>query len=207
MPIQRMTAKKVTVSDLISGKWVKKEGMEPSFVVTRSGDEVSRARVMGTIVSSFIAEDGSFASITLDDTTETIRAKTFKTTKPVDDFRVGDIVDVIGKVREYLGEIYLIPEVIARIEDPNRELLRKLEIMKGAGSPSGESGEKRGKGKDSGELKREILRLIEGSEDGLEYGKILEKVKAKESEIESVVNDILSEGICYEPTPGKIKKI
>lgn len=236
MPIQRMTAKKVRISDIVKGRWEKKEGMVPSFVVTPDGEEVSRARIMGTVVSVFIAEDGNFASLTIDDATETIRAKTFKTTKPVDSFGVGNMVDVIGKVREYNGEIYIIPEIVTRIEDPNFELLRKLEISIKAGdrktdsskegSGDGDSGEtgmkgsaktkdresKTGKagntGKDArGDLKREVIRFIESGSDGVEYGKILEKIKAKEADIESVVNEILAEGICYEPTPGKIKKI
>ena len=128
MPIQRMTAKKVRIYDIINGKWVKKEGMEPSYVETNYGDQLSRVRIMGTIVSKFIAEDGNFASITVDDATDTIRAKTFKTIKPVDTVEIGDIVDVIGKVREYNEEIYLIPEIILKMTDPNMELLRKLEV-------------------------------------------------------------------------------
>ncbi len=221
MPVQRMTAKKVRISELVNGNWVKKEGMEPSFVVAPSGEEISRARIMGTVVSRFLADDGNFASITLDDTTETIRLKTFKTTKPLDDFEIGNLVDVIGKVREYLGEIYILPEIVRKIEDPNQELLRKLEMVKKPGKSEsgkqerGESEKKKPepekKGEEKGDdkilLKKEILKFIESGEDGVEYGQILENVKGKETEIESVVNEILAEGICYEPTPGKIKKI
>jgi hypothetical protein len=39
-------------------------------------------------------------------------------------------VDVIGRVREYEGEIYMVPEVIARIDDPNWELLREMEVLR-----------------------------------------------------------------------------
>lgn len=210
MPIQRMTAKKTNISDLVNGRWVKKEGMEPSFVVSPDGQEISRARIMGTIVSRFLAEDGNFASVTIDDTTETIRAKSFKTVKPIDGYGVGDVVDLIGKVREYNGEIYLLPEIIRGVEDPNLELMRRLEIMKKPGAkPAGEpegDGPKGGK-KDDRDLRKEVLKFIGSQEDGVEYGKILENVRGKEPEIESVVNEILAEGICYEPTPGKIKKI
>jgi hypothetical protein len=235
-----MTAMKVRVSDIVNGKWEKKEGMVPSFVVSQDGEEISRARIMGTIVGRFIADDGNFASLTLDDGTETIRMKTFKTTKPLDGFDVGNVVDAIGKIREYMGEIYMIPEIVTKIDNPNMELLRKLELIKGIGKSSGTTKDsvkgtgnkiddkdenpdsskgrisgtdkkdvkRKESGNDRAELKREILKFIESGEDGMEYSKILEKMKDRnDNEIESVVNEVLAEGICYEPTPGKIKKI
>lgn len=231
MAIQRLTAKKVRVSDIMSGKWVKREGMEPSFVVTDQGEKVSRARLMGTIVQTFMAEDGNFGSVTLDDGSDTIRAKTFKTVKPLDSFNVGDNVDLIGKVREYNGELYVIPETVTRLQDPNMELLRRLELIKKArelkgrppeatteeqsegvrvsqetGSPAEKDAPEKKK-EDNSELRKEILDVIGAEPDGIEYGKILEKVKAEEAVVESVINEILAEGICYEPTPGKVKKI
>jgi hypothetical protein len=56
-------------------------------------------------------------------------------------------------------------------------------------------------------LRKEILAVIESEPEGVEYKLVLEKVKATETRIESVLNEILAEGICYEPTPGKVKKI
>ncbi len=47
----------------------------------------------------------------------------------MEEFEVGDLVTVIGKVREYEGEVHLVPEVIREVEDPNWELLRELEIL------------------------------------------------------------------------------
>jgi len=238
MPIERMTAKKIRISDIMSGKWVKREGMEPSCIVTDAVEKVSRARVMGTIVQTFFAEDGNFGSVTIDDGTDTIRAKTFKTLKPLEESVEGDNVDVIGKVREYNGEVYMIPEVVTKLADPNAELLRHLELIKKArelkerppeatpeeaaegvaanqkassagGSGTGQKPEesKEKKEDDNSELRKEILDLIATEAEGIEYTKILENVKGDEAKIESVVNEILSEGICYEPTPGKIKRI
>jgi RPA family protein len=210
MAIRRMTALKVRTSDIINGKWVKQEGMEPSFVKTSSGVEISRARIMGTIVSKFVSDDGNFASITLDDSTETIRAKTFKTVKPLDTVEVGNTVDLIGKVREYNGEIYLIPEVVVKVADPNMEILRKVEIMKHSGAETvsaNEEAEKADKKEGSDSLRMEIIKVIEQSGKGVSYNEIMKSIKAPEEDIEAIVNELLSEGICYEPTPGKIRKI
>jgi len=193
-----MTARKTAIKDLMSGSWVKKEGMEPSYVVSPSGEKLSRVRLMGTVVGRFVAEDGNFASITLDDGTDTMRLKTFKTAKPLDKVNPGSLVEVIGKVREYNAEIYMIPEVVTAISDPNLLTLRQAELSAkarnlrknplSAEEPVQETA-------DENALRKQILDVIAGNPEGVE------------AQIESVVNDLLSEGICYEPTPGKIKKI
>ena len=210
MALQRMTAIKANVSEIVSGKWVKKEGFEPSYVVTPSGEEVSRARIMGTVVAKFMAEDGNFASITIDDSTDTMRAKTFKTVKPIDSVEIGDMVDVIGKIREYNAEIYMIPEIIKKVKDPNMELLRRAELLKSSKVPEGQKKTQRlvkEDGMDKDALRKTIIKLIASEEGGVTYSAVVESIEASEKEIESVINDILAEGICYEPTPGKIKKI
>lgn len=215
MPIQRQTAKKVKILELTRGQWLKGEGpMDPSFVKTPTGEMVSRARVMATIVGRFVAEDGMFASITLDDSTDTIRAKTFKTVKPLDKAAVGDRVDLIGKVREWNDEIYILPETLVKINNPNLELLRRAEILARFKSP-GSNGEKKPAATAAAEapreekedLRKKVLDFISSGKDGVAFTDIMEKIKAPEEELESVINELLSEGICYEPTPGKIRKI
>ncbi len=205
-----MTARKAAIKDMMSGSWVKKEGMEPSYIVTGSGEKLSRVRLMGTVVGRFVAEDGNFASITLDDGTDTMRVKTFKTAKPLDRVNPGSLVEVIGKVREYNAEIYVIPEVVTEVKDPNLLTLRQAELAArarnlkenplSAEEPVQETA-------DENALRKQILDVIAGKPEGVEYSVIPESVSAPEAKIESVVNDLLSEGICYEPTPGKIKKI
>lgn len=238
--IERQTAKKAKIWDIVNGTFEKKEGMEPSFVKTQQGEEISRARILGTVVSKFVAEDGNYASVTIDDGSDTIRLKVFKTTKPLDSLEAGDIVDVVGKIREYEGEIYVIPEVV-RKANPNFELLRRLELVhKATGIKKAkelieknkdknpeelkkelmdkglkrewielhlEKGEGKEEGKEKKVLKNEILKIIEDSKDGIVYSELMKKVEAEETEIESAIDGLLNDGICYEPSPGKIRKI
>lgn len=200
--IERQTAKKTDIASLTKGTWVKKEGMEPSYIETGHGERVSRARILGTIVGKFVAEDGNFASVTLDDHTDTLRLKTFKTAKPLDSVEVGQIVDAIGKIREWNGEIYMIPEVVCPV-DPNMELLRKVEIAaKIKEMPSKEEVQE-----DKEDLRTKILNSIGKEKDGISYDALLKEAGADEEASEKVINDLLAEGVCYEPTPGKIKKI
>ena len=241
--IARSIAKKVRISEISLGEWVKKEGMEPSFVRTKEGEEISRARILATIVSKFVADDGNYAAVTLDDGSDTIRAKTFKTAKLLGKTEIGQVYDVIGKIREYNGEVYLIPEIMKSVGDPNFEVLRRLEliyrdigmkkakdlvaknkakymnpeelkrdlannhglrrewmeIFLGAEPTEGE--------KEMGSLKNEIMELIESDQEGVSFSYIIDKVKAKQADIEAVIDEFLADGICYEPVPGKIKKI
>lgn len=210
MPLERMTAIKVKISDLTSGEWVKKEGMEPSFIVTKNREKVSRARVLATVVGRFISEDGNFGSLTLDDGTDTIRAKCFKELNVLQPVEIGRFVDVIGKVREYNDEIYIIPEIMRNVDNPNLELLRRLEIMQKIRNlkkqPRDALDEKLPEA-DKEDLRKKVLDIIGSSKDGIEYGKLIEASGTPEAEVEKVINDLLAEGICYEPTPGKIRKI
>lgn len=236
--IERQTAKKAKIWDVMNGKFVRKEGFEPSFVRTPEGEEISRVRLLGTVVSKFVADDKNYASVTIDDGTDTIRLKVFKTTKPLDSTEIGDIVDVVGRVREYEGETYVIPEVVRKVE-PNFEILRRLELVyKTMGIKKTKKlveknrdknpeelkkelmkmGMRRewvetvlGKGKENGKekklLKKEILKIIEESKDGIVYSELMGRLKAEETEIESVIDELLNDGVCYEPSPGKIRKI
>ena len=214
MPVQRQTAKIVRIVDLVSGEWVKKEGMEPSYVVTPRRESVSRARIIGTVVTKFISEDGNFAAITVDDSTAAIQGKLWKETALITNTNVGDIVNLVGKVREYEGDIYIVPEIIRPVS-PEQESLLRLEIlarMKEPGTaasdePSGEGAAPKPPKAGGDELRRKILSVIDENKDGIKYSELTEKAGVPEEDLENVINELLGEGICYEPTPGKIKKI
>ena len=124
-------AYKVKVEDLVKGQFVRPaEGTEPSHLVTPWGQQIFRARIMGTIVDKYISEDQSYAALRIDDGTETVRLKTWRQdTQRVADINVGDLVDVVGRVREYGGEIYLVPDLVIKVDDPNWEIVRELEIL------------------------------------------------------------------------------
>ena len=114
----------------MSGKFIKKTGFESSYVVSQYARKLSRVRVLGLIVDKFISPDGKYATMTIADGTDTISCKTFITVKMFDGLNPGDLVDVIGKIKEYNGEIYVRPEISRRVKDANVEVLRKLELEK-----------------------------------------------------------------------------
>jgi len=131
MPAKRLTAKKVRISDIIDSRYFpgSKEGMRPSYIITPYGQKISRVNLVATVTDKFESDDGGYSTITVDDGTSAIRVKTFgEFTKILANAEVGDLILVIGKIKEYTGELYVNGEVVRKVE-PNYESLRKLEIL------------------------------------------------------------------------------
>ena len=60
MERKRLTAIKTNIKPLINGKYVKGEGFESNYVLTPTGLKVSRARILGTIMTKFVNEDKTY---------------------------------------------------------------------------------------------------------------------------------------------------
>ena len=128
----RSTAYKLKIEDLVWGRYVRSpEGTEPSYLLTPWGQHTARARVLGTVVDKFVRDDQGYAILRLDDGSETVSLRAWREGVPeLAGFEVGNLIDVVGRVREFEGEVYLVPELILRVEDPNWELVRELEILR-----------------------------------------------------------------------------
>jgi len=127
----RPAAYKVKIEDVALGQYVRSpDGTEPSYLLTPWGEQVTRVRVMGTVVDKFVRDDRNYATLRIDDGSETVGLRAWQNgVKELEGFEIGDTVDIIGRVREFNGEVYLIPELIIRIDDPNWELVRELEVI------------------------------------------------------------------------------
>jgi hypothetical protein len=122
-------AHKVKVEELLQGDYAASEEGIP-YLITPWGEKISRARVMGTVVEKWLREDGEYCTVYLDDGTGVISLRGWREgAKELDELKVGDLVDVIGRVREYLGERYLVPHLLLKVKDPNWEVVRELEIL------------------------------------------------------------------------------
>lgn len=273
---KRQTARKVRIKDLNRGKYIKEEGFNPNYLLTPYGYKISRARIVATVVDKFKSEDESFGSLTVDDGSDTIRGKYFQDLSEIERVEIGDLVELIGKVREYNGELYLNPELVKR-RDVNWELLHGLEYLRvrerwqkylekteellenegeeaakewlkaenltefeieglmlvakegkdmfkearqerreqsgGQGQEewwSQESGQdKSEEGEQGGDEEKAVLETIEALDEGegADYSDISDEVDVGEEQLESIINNLLSDGTCYEPRPGRIKKL
>jgi RPA family protein len=131
--MKREPAVKVRIKDIVDGKFIpgEKETMKPSYLITPFGRKIYRVNVLATITNKFLNEDESYISFTLDDGTASIKAKAFRdVVSQVKNLEVGDIGIFIGKIKEWNEEVYLNIEIARKIEDPNYETYRKLELIK-----------------------------------------------------------------------------
>ncbi|MCS7106001.1 MAG: OB-fold nucleic acid binding domain-containing protein [Candidatus Aenigmarchaeota archaeon] len=133
MNTKRLPAKKVRIFDLVYGKYFpgEREQMKESYLITPFGQKVSRVNIVASVIDKFLSDDGNYSTITIDDGSEAIRVKTFREkTELLQEVEVGDLVLVVGKIKEYNGETYINGEIVRKINQPNLEILRKLEILK-----------------------------------------------------------------------------
>jgi len=131
---ERLVAVRVRAVDITKGKYFpgSREAMEAGYAITALGEKVSRANLLGTIVDRFVGEDAKYASVTLDDGTDAVRAKAFgEDVKLFENVRPGNAAVIIGKVKEYQGETYIAAESVRvlRPDEAGEESLRKLEIL------------------------------------------------------------------------------
>ena len=133
MENKRAVAKKARIVDLVNGVFFhgSRVDMKPSYLITPFGEKISRVNLIGTVIDTFVSEDENYGSFTLDDGSASIRAKVFGSgVKLVKNISNGDLVLVVGKLKEYNGEIYVATEVVRKPEDLNHEILRKIEILR-----------------------------------------------------------------------------
>lgn len=210
----RQTAFKVRLSDVLSGKFIRQEGMNPSYVLSDYGQKIARVNIIGTVIDKFLSDDGNYSTLTVDDDTDAIRLKAFgEDVSKLEPFNAGDIVIVIGRVREYSNEIYILPEIVKKVDDANYILLRKLDILKGILKQKEEPKEEvapvpveAGAEKSYKAIVLDTLSKNDSGE-GVELKLLMSSSQLSEEVFEEAINELLSDGICFEPKPGVLKRV
>lgn len=244
----RLTARKASIAEIVGGRFVHKGGMESSYVLTALGRRLSRVRVLGLVVDKFVSPDEKYATITLDDGSETVRCKSFVNIKIFDSMTTGDLVDVFGKVRLYGGEVYVTPEIVRKVP-ADAATLRMLELERIYARQRRLAGRVADIAKttaDAAEVKRlaaqfasaeDIEGVLEAEETattaaeekvsaaaenrgkvlalvvsldaggGTDYAELTAKSGLPETAVDAAVQELLESGVCFEPRPGKIKKL
>ncbi|MBI2499454.1 hypothetical protein HYV88_04395 [Candidatus Woesearchaeota archaeon] len=226
---QRQVAYKVWISDLINGKFVEEEGeWDPNYVIIRNNLKVSRVNVIASVVNKYKNDENSYAYITIDDGSGAIDVRAWREDIGLfDKCEIGDLILLIGRTKEFNDDIYVIPELIKRLDNNNWAKVRKLELEKEFGAPVKVDKESIGEKKliinvnDKGGIivkeesasemltqtsRQKVLDYISKKEE-VTYDDIIENLKIDEKEVNEIVKELLREGEIYQPKPNYLKVI
>jgi hypothetical protein len=141
----------------------------------------------------------------------TIRIKTWgKSASNLDAFEQGELVDILGKVKHGKNEIFLAPEIIRRLDDPNWRIVRELEIIRDylTRNEARIQNPFRADNKEV-DLRAEIISIIDikGGSSGIDFTDLLKCIKhTNEEEIKKTLNELLDQGTICETRPGRYRK-
>ena len=124
---ERMTAIRAAVSDITMGQFGEDSG---PFVISPYGIELRRVALLGFIVEQRSGQgtQGKYAYITIDDGTDTIKAWAWDIhVESLERVEKNILALVIGKVKSFKDDIYIAPEIIRKIENPNFMTYHMLE--------------------------------------------------------------------------------
>ena len=216
MVIKRSTAYRLRIADIINNQLIKQEGFNPSYIELGK-NQISRVNLISTVVGKYTSDDENYSALTLDDGTETIRVKGFgPEVLKLKNVNVGQIIRLVGKIKEYNDEKYLTCEV-ANVLDPNWIIVNKLEL--GEPIPVEEPVPVETTSADSVEqpitadsnekenLNIKILNLIRSEDNG--SGAMMEIVLSKsglsDEAAKEVLFALLKSGEIFEPKKGVLK--
>ena len=216
MAITRSTAYRIRIADIVNTQLIKQEGFNPSYIELGQ-NQVSRVNLISTVVGKYTSDDENYSALTLDDGTETIRVKGFgPEVLKLKNVNVGQIIRLVGKIKEYNDEKYLTCEVASTL-DPNWIIVNELELGKPVPiekkvpveKPSENSIEQPITTDSGGEenLNIKILNLIKSEDkgDGAMMEIILSKSGLSDEAAKDVLSGLLKSGEIFEPKKGILK--
>ena len=202
---KRQVAYKVGISDLLEGVFAKDDA---SAGYIKSGDlNISRVNVISMVV--YKSEPGqNFPSCIVDDGTGKILIRAFENSSLFSGIDVGDFVLVIGRIREYNNEKYILPEIIKKLDNPSWMSLRKIEINNFPAIEKAEPSNKKPEAADeatvSGNL--DVIYSLIKKLDAGEGAPIDDVIKnSGANDAEEIINRLLENGDIFEIKPGKVK--
>ncbi len=237
--IKRATAYKLWIKDLVSGRYMAAESAEDTPYLDVKGIKVSRVNLIASTVLIYKSEDGNYANLTLDDGSgDAVRVKAWREdTKLLGNVKVGDLVNVIGRVRLFNKEVYVLPEIVKVMDDANWGRLRRIELSKMYGLPEITPVQPK---RETAEIimpkskeitinennieeidftkpetdtitereRQKVLGIIESAGDnGVRVMEVALKTQLSEEQTENIIKELVKEGEIFHPKPGFVQYI
>lgn len=211
---KRQIAYKTSIKTLVQGNYVKQEGWQPNYILTKEGRQISRVNLMATIVS-IQNNPQNQKTMLIDDGTANISVRSFEDTNITDGFDIGDLVMIVGRPREF-GELkYIVPEIIRKLKNTKWVNVRQRELesidLKYSGGNKGlitdsvkEEYETPTK-KQNENPKQKVYQSIKSLDKG--GGADIEEVikLAQVKDCEEIIKMLLKEGEIFEIGKGRLK--
>lgn len=203
---KREIAHKLRIIDLLKAKQIfeETETLNKRLNHVELGNRnIVRINLIANIIDKYQSEgEKRFATITLDDGSGQIRARVFADDVALfTDMSQGDTVLIIGLLRFFNQELYILPELIKKY-NPKYLLIRKLEIEKSFPPIITDS-----KKKEIKALRDELIGMIKEAEtkEGIDKEEIIIKLKSQPQLITQEIQKLLEDGVIYEPRPGRVR--
>ncbi len=203
---KREVAYKMKIGDLLRGQQIfqDNDGENKWLKCVELGDKnIVRVNILANVVDKFESDGQTkFGTITVDDGSGQIRGRLFgEDIVKFNEFSQGDTLIIIGMLRSYNGELYIMPEILKK-QNPKYLLVRKLELEK-MFKPLPSTEEKKG----VKALRDELIDMIKASEEseGIDKEEMILKIKSEPELITQEIHKLLEEGIIYEPKPGRVR--
>ena len=198
---KREIAYKLRIGDVLAGKPIIDE-QSGRFNLLEFGDKkIVRVHIIANVIDKFTSEgEKKFANLTIDDASGQIQIRAFgDDTNLFNDISQGHTLRVIGVLRIFNNELYILPEII-KIIDPRYLLVRKLELEKIKVNPEI-------KKEEMFAVKDKIITKIKEAEaqEGIDSERLIMELRAQPDIINQEIRKLLEEGIIYEPRPGKLR--
>ena len=226
---QRQVAYKVWIGDLLKSKMVVTTGeMEPNYFGLYD-KQVSRVNIIGFVVNKNEMENGF--SLDVDDGTGQISLRAWQDDlKILEGFNIGDLVLVMGRPREFSSTVYIVPEIVKKLDNYAWMKFRKLELEKLHGLPLAKEDkveevvsteaspaveepivapieEEVVESTPDLESTGKVISLIEKGDvgEGVDVKMIVDESGLSEAVVSAVVSELLKSGEVFEIKPGRMR--
>ena len=213
---KRQTALKIRISEIVSGNVIQNNNL---YFVEINGQRITRINILANVIDKYVSDgEKKYAVLTLDDASGQLRLKAFaEEIEKIRPIEIGDTILVIGNVRYFNNEIYILPEIVKKL-DARWLAVRKLELEKNKHKQpqsviktkaekiqEAEKAEDKVQELDSNKLRKQIIEILKQNEEGVDIDKVIMELHAPVDEITKITTKMLEDAEIYEPKPGRIR--
>ncbi|MBI2656037.1 hypothetical protein HYX06_06460 [Candidatus Woesearchaeota archaeon] len=197
---KRNVACKARISDILSGRFAKDDASAGYVIIGNSN--VYRVNILANFV--YKSEQSNSSNAVIDDGTGKISLRAFENKNIFSNIDIGDFVLVIGRIREFGNERYIMPEIVKKIDDVSWVNLRKLEL-KNINFETVKIKDEAPAAELPQAASEEVYLLIKSLDngEGADFDSVIKN--SKNNDAEQMINRLLESGDVFEVKPGKLK--